>query len=71
MTGTGPFSPINRLVAHGSAGCTIDGMARACYELHKQLGIEVQFVHNDRRYQATLDVINMPPEPRQAEHRED
>lgn len=45
---------IYKLVAHPESGVPIDVMAAACYELSKQLGIPVEFVHNDRTYTVRL-----------------
>ncbi len=45
---------IEKLVAHPVGGTEITEMAEACYELSKELGVPVEFVHNDREYTVKL-----------------
>ncbi len=48
---------IDKLVAHPVAGAEISQMAEACYELSKELGVPVEFVHNDRKYTVKLAFV--------------
>ncbi len=48
---------IEKLVAHPVGGTEISQMAEACYELSKELGVPVEFVHNDQEYTVKLAVV--------------
>ncbi len=47
---------IYKLIAHPDSGVTVTEIAEACYLLAKQLGIPVEFVHNDTHYTVSLEV---------------
>jgi hypothetical protein len=52
---------IDCLVVEPSSGAFVGDTAEAAYSLSKQLGVRVDYVHNDQRYMVFLQSVPVDP----------
>lgn len=64
-----PMKNIYKLTAKSAMGSTVLEVAKECYRISEQIGIAVEFIHNDRTYSVSLQVkqTSGPPDREMAE----